>query len=122
MRVLEAIEDQKSQELLGAIDTKLKSSERLRTDLKMSPKEYYSRISKLRKTNIVARKNEGYVLTSFGIIVVSSCKKIRKALKYGWKLRMIDSLNISNGISAQERSKLIDYLLDDVEMKGIVLQ
>lgn len=120
--VLEAIGDQKSQELLGVIDTTLKSSGELQTDLKLSPNEYYSRILKLTKTSIVKRKNGRYVLTSFGVIVVDSCKKIRKALKYGWRLKIIDSINLSKEITAQERSKLIDYLLNDVELKEIVLQ
>jgi transcription initiation factor TFIIIB Brf1 subunit/transcription initiation factor TFIIB len=37
---------------LNALDTKLGSCEELLTALKMSPKEFYSRISKLRKTSI----------------------------------------------------------------------
>lgn len=118
--ILDAICDDKSLKLFNAIATKGGNSGALSLQLKLSRKEYYSRMSRLMKTGIVKRKNGKHFLTAFGKVVYDAQATIRKAVESYWKLKAIDSIDLSDDITVNERSKLIDTLLDDLEIKEIL--
>ena len=88
--------------------------------LKLSRKEYYSRMSRLMKTGMVKRKNGKHFLTAFGKIVYDAQVTVKKAVESYWKLKAIDSIDLSDEITVKERDKLIHTLLDDVEIREIL--
>ena len=45
---------------------------------------------------------------------------IKKAVESYWKLKAIDSIDLSDEIAVNERDKLIHILLDDVEIREIL--
>ena len=120
MEILEAISDVKSLKLFNTIATKGGNSEDLSVQLKLSRKEYYSRMSRLMKTGIVKRKNGKHFLTAFGKVIYDAQVTIKKAVESYWKLKAIDSIDLSDEITVKERDKLIHTLLDDVEIREIL--
>ncbi|MGB8189587.1 MAG: hypothetical protein WCE91_08310 [Nitrososphaeraceae archaeon] len=120
MEILEAISDVKSLKLFNTIATKGGNSEDLSVQLKLSRKEYYSRMSRLMKTGMVKRKNGKHFLTAFGKIVYDALVTVKKAVESYWKLKAIDSIDLSDEITVKERDKLIHTLLDDVEIREIL--
>ncbi|HTH21708.1 MAG TPA: hypothetical protein VL854_05790 [Nitrososphaeraceae archaeon] len=120
VEILEAISDVKSLKLFNTIATKGGNSEDLSVQLKLSRKEYYSRMSRLMKTGLVKRKNGKHFLTAFGKVVYDAQVTIRKAVESYWKLKAIDSIDLSDEITVKERDKLIQTLLDDVEIREIL--
>jgi predicted transcriptional regulator len=120
VEILEAISDVKSLKLFNTIATKGGNSEDLSVQLKLSRKEYYSRMSRLMKTGMVKRKNGKHFLTAFGKIVYDAQITVKKAVESYWKLKAIDSIDLSDEITVKERDKLIHTLLDDVEIREIL--
>lgn len=120
VEILEAISDVKSLKLFNTIATKGGSSEDLSVQLKLSRKEYYSRMSRLMKTGIVKRKNGKHFLTAFGKVVYDAQVTVKKAVESYWKLKAIDSIDLSDEITVKERDKLIQTLVDDVEIREIL--
>lgn len=120
VEILEAISDVKSLKLFNTIATKGGNSEDLSVQLKLSRKEYYSRMSRLMKTGMVKRKNGKHFLTAFGKIVYYAQVTVKKAVESYWKLKAIDSIDLSDEITVKERDKLIHTLLDDVEIREIL--
>ena len=120
VEILEAISDVKSLKLFNTIATKGGNSEDLSVQLKLSRKEYYSRMSRLMKTGMVKRKNGKHFLTAFGKIIYDAQITVEKAVESYWKLKAIDSIDLSDEITVKERDKLIHTLLDDVEIREIL--
>ena len=120
VEILEAISDVKSLKLFNTIATKGGSSEDLSVQLKLSRKEYYSRMSRLMKTGIVKRKNGKHFLTAFGKVVYDAQVTVKKAVESYWKLKAIDSIDLSDEITVKERDKLIHTLIDDVEIREML--
>jgi hypothetical protein len=119
---LDAICDTKSIKLFEAISVKGLNSEDLSVQLNLSRKELYSRTSRLTKLGMVKRKNKKHFLTAFGKIVYDGHITIKKAAENDYKLRAIDSMDLSSAITKYERSKLIESLLDDKKIKEILLR
>ncbi len=120
VEILEAISDVKSLKLFNTIATKGGNSEDLSVQLKLSRKEYYSRMSRLMKTGMVKRKNGKHFLTAFGKVVYDAQVTVKKAVESYWKLKAIDSIDLSDEITVKERDKIIQTLVDDVEIREIL--
>ena len=120
VEILEAISDVKSLKLFNTIATKGGNSEDLSVQLKLSRKEYYTRMSRLMKTGMVKRKNGKHFLTAFGKVIYDAQVTVKKAVESYWKLKAIDSIDLSDEITVKERDKLIHTLLDDVEIREIL--
>jgi predicted transcriptional regulator len=67
-KVLEAISNEESQELFNAIAEDKNSYEVVGSGI-MSRKQYYLRLAKLVKLDLVKRVGKRYILTSFGYVV-----------------------------------------------------
>jgi predicted transcriptional regulator len=67
-KVLEAISNEESQELFNAIAEDKNSYDVVESGI-MSRKQYYLRLAKLVKLDLVKRVGKRYVLTSFGYVV-----------------------------------------------------
>ena len=111
--VLNAIADDSSLILFNSIAVTNCTSDILISKLKLTRKQYYSRMFRLIKGGLVKRKNGRYFLTSFGKIVYGAQSLIEKAIEQYWSLKAIDSLEMSsNNILTEERNKIISILLE----------
>jgi len=120
--VLRAIADDKSLELFGTVAQETIDSKNLKSKIKLTRKQYYSRLSRMTKAGLVRRTNGKYILTSFGKIVYESKGTIENALNNYWKLKAIDSLETSNELPREERHKLIEALLDNQGLKSMIVR
>jgi predicted transcriptional regulator len=120
--VLRAIADDKSMELFSTVALETIDSKNLKSKTKLTRKQYYSRLSRMIKVGLVRRKNGKYVLTTFGKIVYESRVTIENALNNYWKLKAIDSLETSNEVPKEEQQKLIETLLDNELIRGILVR
>ncbi len=120
--VLRTIADDKSLELFKTIAQGTIDSESLKNKTKLTRKQYYSRLSRMTKAGLVRKKSGKYLLTAFGKVVFDAQTTVAHALTSYWKLRAIDSLEMSNELPEEEQQKLIDALLDNQEIKGILVK
>jgi hypothetical protein len=71
---------------------------------------------------LIKRKQGKYALTAFGKVVYDIVQiKLENAVNNYWKLKAIDSLEMSNELPAEERKKFIDNLIDNHEIKAILV-
>ncbi len=120
--VLRTIADDKSLDLFKTIALGTIDSESLKSRTRLTRKQYYSRLSRMTKAGLVRKKSGKYLLTAFGKVVYDAQSTIESALTSYWKLRAIDSLEMSNELPKEEQQKLIDALLDNQEIKGILVK
>ena len=118
--VLAAISDKQSLDLFRYIADTNGDSDALRAKINLTRKQYYSRLSRMTKVGLVKRKNGKHFLTAFGKVVYDAQKTIEKAVDIFWKLKAVDSLELSGELPEEERAKLIDNLLDNKEIKQIL--
>ena len=97
------------------------SSETIRAELKLTRKQYYSRISRLIKAGLVKRQKGKYFLTAFGKVIYDSQKLLGTAVKNYWKLKAIDSLGVANDMPKEERKRIIEELIGNRQIKDILL-
>ncbi|MGH9856926.1 MAG: hypothetical protein ACRD4B_03680, partial [Acidobacteriota bacterium] len=93
--------------------------------LKLTRKQFYSRLEMLTKTRLIKRKKGRYFLTSFGKLINSIQLKVQKAVEIELRLKAIDSLTMSGEhIPEEERVKLIEELVgqSDREFADILLK
>jgi predicted transcriptional regulator len=69
----------------------------------VTTKQYYSRISKMIKANLIRRKNERYFMTLKGKIVYEAHMAIGKAFNYYWKLQALDLIQTSSTLGFQKK-------------------
>jgi predicted transcriptional regulator len=119
--VLRIIADEKSWQLFRNIAQGTFDSKSLKSNSKLTRKQYYSRLSRMTISGIVAKRNGRYRLTTFGKIVYEFKITIENALNNYWKLKAIDSLEASNEVPKEEQQKLIETLLDNEEIRGILV-
>ena len=120
--VLRTISDDRSMDLFRTIAQSSIDSESLKAKTKLTRKQYYSRLSRMTKAGLVRKKSGKYTLTAFGKVVYDSQTTVDNALTNYWKLKAIDSLEMSNELPKEEQQKLIDTLLDNQELKGILVK
>ena len=120
--MLKAIADDKSLELFGTVAQETIDSRNLKSKIKLTRKQYYSRLSRMTRAGLVRRKDGKYILTTFGKIVYESKVTVENALNNYWKLKAIDSLETSNELPKEERQKLIETLLDNQGLKAVIVR
>ena len=122
--VIKAISDDKSLVLFNTIALASGNADALKTTLKLTRRQYYSRMSGLVNAGLVTRKNGNYFVTSFGKIVYDAQLMIGKAVENYWKLKALDSFDISSAspqLPAEEHSRIIDTLMSgNDEVKDIL--
>jgi len=117
---LSAICNDKSLILFNTIALASGASTILISSLNLTRKQYYSRISDLINVGLIIRKNGNYFLTSFGKVVYEAQELIRRAVQYSSKLQAIDSIEPCE-FPAAERTKIIDTLIHNSEIKEILI-
>jgi predicted transcriptional regulator len=121
-KVLKSISDDDSIDLFRYIATNDSDSdsESLRSKSSMTRKQYYSRMSRLMKVGLIKRKNGKHTLTAFGKVIYDSQITIENAINSYWKLKAIDSLEMSDDLPVEERKKLIDNLIENNGIREIL--
>ena len=119
---MNAIVDEKALALFDTIAVSESDSEILISKLRLSRKEYYSRISRLVKAGLASRQRGTYSLTMLGQIVYQAQLAIDHAVDISPKLKAIDMLKNSSSIPEGERNKVINFLLSNELNKNILLQ
>ena len=119
-KVLTAISDKQSLELFRFIAANNEDSDGLRTKTNLTRKQYYSRLSRMTKAGLVKRKKGKHSLTAFGKVIYDAQTIVERAVNNYWRLKAIDSLEISSDLPEEERIKLIDSLLDNNHIKDIL--
>jgi|ERR1041385_4133680 predicted transcriptional regulator len=120
-QILHAISDKESLELFKLLSLSEQSTDTdsLNTKLKLTRKQYYSRMSDMTKAGLLKRKRGKYFLTSFGEVVSFTEKVLEAALDSYWKLKVIDSLQ--EWQQEEEWNRIVDTLIDNYQLKEIIL-
>ena len=98
------------------------------SEMNLSRKQYYSRLSGLMNAGLIRRDKGKYSLTLVGKIVYDAQLKIGKALSYYWKLKAIESIEMSSsslpyaGFSKEELMQLINALIDNHFIKDFLIK
>ncbi len=122
--VLKSIADDKTLSLFNAIALSEKNRQILLKNFNLTTKQYYSRIAYLTAAGLIRRHRTSYSLTALGKIVYESQIIIGKALSYYWKLRAIESIEMSTSgdseLGQQEAILLINALIDNHQIRDII--
>src|ERR671914_1534553 len=113
--ILKKISDDKTLVLFNSIAVSI-NNERLipLREMNLSTKQYYSRISGLTDAGLIRRHKGRYSLTMLGKVVYQSQMIIGKTLAYYWKLKAIESIEMSSsGLPNEEIMQLINALIDN---------
>jgi hypothetical protein len=120
--LLRAISDDKALAIFNTIALSADSTPIAISKLKLTRKQYYSRMSAMIDAGIITRRSGRYFLTSFGKVVYEAQMLIGKAQQSYWKLKAVDTIQSSSNTSTlEERDRLISSLIVDNELKGILL-
>ncbi len=97
------------------------SSETIRTELKLTRKQCYSRLSRLIKAGLVKKQKGRYSPTAFGEVIYYSQRLLGTAVKNYWKLKAIDSLGLAydNNMPKEERRKIIEELISNPQIRKV---
>ena len=93
-------------------------------EMNLTTKQYYSRVSGLINAGLIKRHKGKYFLTLLGKVVYDTQMKIGKALTYYWKLKAIESVEMSSNVRLprEELTQLIDALIDNHFIKDILIK
>lgn len=123
--VLKRLSDYKTERVFKTISTNddLKS-ETLMAKLGLSKRQYYDRIRNLVEAGLIRRYKGKYKISSFGKVVLNLQRVAERTSQIHWKLEAIDNIKMSDKsiIAEIDYLKIIDILLDDIEIKDIYLR
>jgi hypothetical protein len=119
-KVFESLSDNVSLGLFTTIAHESINSVVLRNKVKITRKQYYSRLSKMMKAGLIKRSNGKLVVTAFGKIVYKVQETVENASSNQWKLRAIDSIELSDELPGEERRQLLESLIDNKQLREIL--
>jgi hypothetical protein len=124
--ILKKISDDKALVLFNSIAVST-DNERLipLREMNLSTKQYYSRIAGLTNAGLIKRHKGRRSLTMLGHVVYDSQVMIGKTLSYYWKLKAIESIEMSattSGLPNEEKTQLINALIDNHQIKDIIMK
>jgi hypothetical protein len=93
-------------------------------EINLTTKQYYSRISGLINAGLIKRHKGRYFITLLGKVVYDTQMTIGKALTYYWKLKAVESVEMSSNVSLppEELTQLINALIDNHSIKDILIK
>jgi predicted transcriptional regulator len=119
-QVLDTLSDDISFNMLDIIIASVQNTDSLKEKLNISEKQCYDRIVKLLDIGMIKRKGINYAITCFGRLIFEAQLRVVKAAQNILTLKIIDVVNNSD-ISRDEYAKLIDDLIQDNEIKDMIL-
>ena len=123
--VLKKISDDKTLTLFNSIAVSNGDKYIPLREMNLTTKQYYSRLSGLMAAGLIRRKNGKYSLTLIGKIVYDVQINIGKALSYYWKLKAIESIEMSSSgarLPKEELTQLIETLIDNHFIKDFLIK
>jgi hypothetical protein len=123
--VLKKISDDKTLTLFNSIAVSNGDRYIPLREMNLTTKQYYSRLSGLMAAGLIRRKNGKYSLTLIGKIVYDVQINIGKALSYYWKLKAIESIEMSSSgarLPKEELTQLIETLIDNHFIKDFLIK
>jgi hypothetical protein len=98
------------------------SSDVLLNQLKLTRKQFYSRMTRLVKARLVRRHKGRYFLTSYGTIIYDIHRLLESAVKNYWELRSVDLIEANKeNMPKEEHVKIIDQLITNHQIKKILI-
>jgi hypothetical protein len=93
-------------------------------EMNLTTKQYYSRIAGLTNAGLIKRYKGKYSMTLLGKVFYDSQMTIGKALNDYWKLKAIESIEMSSSVTLprEDLSKIVDTLIDNKQIKDIVMK
>jgi hypothetical protein len=121
INVYKALSNESSVRLFTSIANSNNGTQFSMTDFSLSKVQYYNKINDLRSAGLIFKLKGKYNVTSFGKVIFTLVKMLDKAAQEHWKLQAIDVMNSAKAMGT-DKSKVIDILLDDIEIKEILLK
>lgn len=120
--LLYAISDEITSNIFRNIVLAHSKGDILITRLNLTRKQFYSHLSLLTQAGLVKREKGKYLPTAFGKVIYNAMTdldaKVENALSNYWKLKAIDAIQM---LSREESNRLISTLIDDQEIRSILL-
>ena len=123
--ILKKISDDKALTLFNSIAVCHGEGYSRLPEMNLSKKQYYSRLSGLMDAGLIRRLKGKYSLTLIGKIVYDAHLNIGRALSHYWKLKAIESIEISSPgtrLAKEELTQLIDALIDNHFIKDFLIK
>ena len=123
--ILKKISDDKTLTLFNSIAISMGDRNIHLREMSLTSKQYYSRISGLMAAGLIRRQRGKYSLTLMGKIVYDAHLNIGKALSYYWKLKAIESIDMSSPgtrLAREELIQLINTLIDNRFIKDFLIK
>jgi hypothetical protein len=123
--ILKKISDDKTLTLFNSIAISMGDRNIHLREMNLTSKQYYSRISGLMAAGLIRRQRGKYSLTLMGKIVYDAHLNIGKALTYYWKLKAVESIDMSSPgarLSREELIQLINTLIDNHFIKDFLIK
>lgn len=124
-KVLNSLRDKKSLAIFKYVAKEPADTSTLRTQLRLSRKQYYTRLSMMVDVGLIRKHHSNYGLTSFGKMAYDALGVIELGLTNYWKLKALDSLESAAAKTAkaphEEREKILESLIDNTKIKEILL-
>jgi hypothetical protein len=121
INVYKALSNESSVRLFTSIANSNNGTQFSMTEFSLSKHQYYDKINDLRSAGLIFKLKGKYNVTSFGKVIFTLVKMLDKAAQEHWKLQAIDVMNSAKAMGT-DKSKVIDILLDDIEIKEILLK
>jgi hypothetical protein len=116
--VFRCLADEKCREILMNIH---QSKALSITTLRLTRKQYYSRLHNIIAYGLVHKKNGRYQMTSFGKVVFDWHLRLKEVISNEyWKLATIDILN-SSEVKHSDRIKITKSLIENEEVRRCLL-
>src|SRR4029079_3547432 len=119
--LIKAISDDKALTIFNTVALNAGKTDLLISTLGLTRKQFYSKMDRLMKQGLLVRRNGRYYLTSLGKILYELQSTLGIALNNYWKLKAIYSFQTPGGLPEFEVNKLIDSLLENSNLKNIIL-
>ena len=125
--VLNSISDEKTLDILNTIAVVKRKDDiySMKEQIKLTKKQYYSRMHKLSVAGLIKRTNGKYFLTTFGKIIHEHYVGIQNAVNAYSKLRALDEILKNDNkvdFSTKQRLEIIERLIQDPEIRKSILK
>ena len=122
-KVLDSLGDRKSLSIFKYIAKQPSDTSTLRSQLSLSRKQYYTRLSEMVEVGLIRKYHSNYTLTSFGKMAYDALEIIELGLTNFWKLKALDSLEFAKTprVPFEERERILESLIDNMKIKEILL-
>jgi predicted transcriptional regulator len=87
----------------------------------ISKKQFYARLKRLREIGVIEKRNSIYKTTTFGSLIYNGqIKALEDIIANYWNLKAVDVLKSRQDFPLNEKEKLIEEMIQNTSLKGIV--